>query len=425
MESVMPHPRLLAALAGSFLLTTISAPPAAHGQAAGASLFSPGVESHPAVARALSVLERDFDRLLREWIHITQIPAPSGFEQERARYFREQLEREGLEVSIDSIGNVIARRPGSGGGPTIVYAAHMDTVHPLEVDVTVRIDGDTLRAPGVSDNSDEVASILALVRAMNEANVRTRGDLVFIGTVQEEVGLVGMRYWLENNPEPDMVVALDSGLGSVFYGAMGIYWTRFVFSGDGAHTLSSAGRPHPARALSRAILSIYDIEIPEGQGGAIFNVGILDGGEIYNAIPRQVSFTLDLRSVNPVLLDMLDRQIDEIVRREAEREGVRLTREETSRTPAGGTEDALAERRRHPLIETALEVHRHLGMDPQAVAAGATDANAAVARGIPAIAIGTGRGGGAHTLDEWAHVPSIRTGMRMLMLLTASLAGVE
>jgi tripeptide aminopeptidase len=78
----------------------------------------------------------------------------------------------------------------------------------------------------VSDNSDELAAMLALVRAMNEANLRTRGDLVFIGTVQEEVGLVGMSYWLDDNPPPDMLIALDSGGGSVFYGAMGIYWTR-------------------------------------------------------------------------------------------------------------------------------------------------------------------------------------------------------
>jgi tripeptide aminopeptidase len=411
-------------LSGLALAALVGAHPAP-AQQANASRFAPALESHPAVSRALAALERDFPRQVEEWIRITEIPAPSGHEQRRAEYMRQQLESEGLEVAIDSIGNVVARRPGTGGGPTLVFAAHMDTVHPLETDVTVRIDGDTLRAPGVSDNSDELASILALVRAMNEANLRTRGDLVFIGTAQEETGLLGMRYWLDNNPAPDMLIALDSGLGSVAYGALGIYWSRYVFTGEGAHTLASAGRPHPARALSRAILSIYEIDVPAGPDGAVLNVGILEGGEIYNAIPRQVSFTMDLRSVDPSLIDRLDGEIDERVRRAAEEEGVEWRKEETSRSPAGGTEAALADRRRHPLVETALDVHRHLGVEAQAVASGATDANVAVVRGIPAIAIGTTRGGGAHTLGEWAHVPSARTGMRMLLLLTASLAGVE
>jgi di/tripeptidase len=77
------------------------------------------------------------------------------------------------------------------------------------------------------------------------------------------------------------------------------------------------------------------------------------------------------------------------------------------------------------VVETTLHVHQHLGLEARAVASGATDANVAVARGIPAIATGTGRGGNAHTLAEWAYVPIQRTGMGMLLLLTASLAGVE
>lgn len=399
--------------------------PAAAQDVPSGSLFNPDLASHPGVVQALEILERDFERQVEEWIHLTQIPSPSGHEQERAAYLREQFEALGLEVTIDSIGNVTARRPGTGGGPTIVYAAHMDTVFPLGTDITVRIDGDTLRAPGISDDTNELAAMLALARAMDEAGLETRGDILFVGTVQEEVGLVGMRYWLDNNPEPDMLIALDSGLGGVSYGALGIYWTRYLFQGEAAHTLSSTGRPHPARALSRAILSLYEMELPTGSDGAVMNVGMLDGGEIYNAIPAQVSFTLDLRSVDPELLDRLNEEVEARVAAAAQAEGVQWAMEETNRTPAGGTEADLADRRTHPVVETTLHVHQHLGLEARAVASGATDANVAVARGIPAIATGTGRGGNAHTLAEWAYVPTQRTGMRMLLLLTASLAGVE
>jgi hypothetical protein len=186
---------------------------------------------------------------VEEWIRITEIPAPSGMERDRALYLKEVLEAEGVPVSIDEFGNVVATLAGTGGGPTIVIAAHMDTVHPLEVDVTVTRDGDVLRAPGVFDNSASVANMLAVIRAWKRAGIQTRGDVIFIGTVEEEVGLVGMTKWLEANPGvADMVVALDGGLGSVSYGALWFSGRRYIFRADGAHTLQSRGRPHPAVA---------------------------------------------------------------------------------------------------------------------------------------------------------------------------------
>ncbi|MBA2245858.1 MAG: M20/M25/M40 family metallo-hydrolase, partial [Gemmatimonadetes bacterium] len=255
---------------------------------------------------------------------------------------------------------------------------------------------------------------------------RTRGDLIFIGTAQEELGLIGMDYWLEQNPRAaDMLIALDGGLPNVNYGALGIYWTRYFFRGEGSHTNSSAGKPHPARALSNAILSIYQIRIPEGQGGAVYNVGMLDGGKIFNAIPEEVSFTMDLRSVNPMLLDSLHAEIESRVTQAAEAEGVQWAKEEVTRNRAGGTEAMLADRRRHPLVQTALDVHRHLGIESRALATGSTDANAAVVRGIPAISVGRGEGGEQHTLSEWANAPSALPATRMVLLLAVSLAGLR
>jgi tripeptide aminopeptidase len=390
------------------------------------SHFSPGLARRPAVREALARLEAGFPGQVEEWIRITEIPGQSRHEQARAAYVKAELEKEGLEVTIDSIGNVVARRPGTGGGPTVVFAAHLDTVHPLDTDVKVRRDGDVLRAPGIFDNSASVANMLAVVRALNAAKVRTRGDLVFVGTVQEELGLRGMDYWLEKNPGvADVLVALDGGLPNVSYGALGIYWTRYLFRGEGSHTNTSAGKPHPARALAEAIRSIYEIRVPEGRGGAVYNVGILDGGKVINAIPEEVSFTMDLRSVNPVLLDSLDAEITSRVGRAAEAEKVRWEREVVQRNAAGGTEEQLRDRRAHPLVQTALDIHRFLGVESRAVASGSTDANAAVVRGIPAVSVGRGEGGNQHTLSEWANVPSALTATRMALLLGVSMAGVR
>ncbi len=387
--------------------------------------FSPAIASDVAVREAVKWLEDHFGEHVAEWIRITEIPAPSRQEAARAAYVRAQLEAEGLRVTVDSIGNVIARRPGTGGGESIVFAAHLDTVHPEDTDVTVKREGNVLRAPGVFDNSASVANMLAVVRALNRAGIRTKGDLVFIGTVQEELGLHGMDWWLERNPgAADVLIALDGGLPAVSYGALGIYWSRYSFHAAGSHTNSSAGKPHPARALADAVASIYRIDIPEGMGGAVYNVGMLSGGKVFNAIPQDVAFTMDLRSVNPVLLDDLDAQIDSAVARAARAHGVEWRKEQVTRNRAGGTEDMLRDRRAHPLIQTALDVHEHFGVRSRAVASGSTDANAGVVRGIPSISIGRTTGGDQHTLSEWANVDEALPAAKIALLIGILMAGI-
>ncbi len=118
--------------------------------------------------------------------------------------------------------------------------------------------------------------------------------MYFIGTVQEELGLKGMIHWLDENPGvADMLVGMDGGLGPVSYGALGIYWSEMHFHGEGAHTLSSRGKPHPARAAADCITGIYEIPLPPpGPASAVYNVGKIQGGLVVNAIPQDVRLTV-------------------------------------------------------------------------------------------------------------------------------------
>jgi acetylornithine deacetylase/succinyl-diaminopimelate desuccinylase-like protein len=161
----------------------------------------------------------------------------------------------------------------------------------------------------------------------------------------------------------------------------------------------------------------------------VYNVGKLHGGHVVNAIPQDVSFTVDLRTVDPKLLARLDAEILEKCEEAARAEQVEFERRFIDRSEAGGTPDQLADRRAHPIVQTAVDILEHLDVelpeDRKAVASGSTDANEGVLRGIPSIAVGRGRGGKQHTLSEWANIASARIATHQIVLLVAALAELD
>jgi acetylornithine deacetylase/succinyl-diaminopimelate desuccinylase-like protein len=286
---------------GILMLATLMqvAPPP---QSTAPPVFTRAMAERADVKTALGYIDANFDKQVAEWITLTEIPALSTHEEKRAAYVMAELAKiPGLEVSKDEIGNITAIRRGAGGGPTLVMAAHMDTVHPMDADLKVkRLPDGTLHAPGIFDNTASVANALQTLRAMNAAKIRTKGDIYYVFTVQEELGLKGMYYWFDHHPNlATLIVASDGGLPDVNYGALGIYWSKMKFTAPGAHTLNSRNRPHPARAAAKCITDIYSVELPPANAPvpAIYNVGMMGGGTVVNAIAPENWFTVDLRTI--------------------------------------------------------------------------------------------------------------------------------
>jgi tripeptide aminopeptidase len=112
-------------------------------------------------------------------------------------------------------------------------------------------------------------AVLEMFRALNSGGVQTKGDLVFLASVQEEIGLLGAKHWLETSGyKPDMFIGVDVGANQVWYGALRISQYKFYYNSDGAHTMESRGGPNPAKAVAKAIAAVYDIPLPPGWSGA-------------------------------------------------------------------------------------------------------------------------------------------------------------
>ncbi len=89
-------------------------------------------------------------------------------------------------MRIDEAGNVLGDRPAPQPHPHLVIAAHLDTVFPEGTDVHVKRNGNVLTAPGIGDDGRGLAAMLALITAMQQAKVETRGSLTFVADVGEE-----------------------------------------------------------------------------------------------------------------------------------------------------------------------------------------------------------------------------------------------
>ncbi len=400
--------------------------------AAQTSWFEPALLERPDVKRAMQSVDDRAAAIVDEWIRLVEIPAPSRKEQARAQYIKGEMEKIGLaDIRVDDMSNVSGVRKGTGGGPTVVFAAHLDTVFPEGTDLKVKREGDILRAPGIGDDTSNLMAVLEMFRALNRGDVRTKGDLVFLASVQEEVGLLGAKHWLDaSGYKPDMFVAVDLSSNEVWYGALRITQFKFFYTSPGAHTMESRGGPSPAKAVAKAIDAVYAIPLPPIAEGLdtfklpVANVGMLGGGTVFNAVPRETWFTVDLRSLDTATQQRLEQAVEAAARRAGDEEHVGFRMEKTTLVDYSNARSK-AERLNHPVVQTAVAVSNHFrkpGSPPIVPAdVGSTDANNAVAMGIPAVAVGAVMEHMPHRLEENAEAGSIIPGVKSLIALAVAL----
>ena len=374
------------------------------------------------VKAADDYISRNRESILREWVAITEINAPSGQEQQRAKYVESLLRKYHLgDIHYDSTGNLIAVRKGAGGGPVIVFDAHLDTVFQPGLQIKAIIRDGKIYAPGIGDDTRNIEALLATIRALNEAKIKTKGDLVFVFTVQEETTMNGARAFVaENKGKIDQYVALDGGYEGFTYAGIGINWYRHHFIGPGGHTRSQTPPYSASLPLARAIDRIYQLRIPSKPSSNL-NIGMLGGSEVVNAKASDAWFTVDLRSTSNEVMADLEKQIRTILNEEAARVGMRVKTDIIGASPAA----FIPGHRESYLVRISEAVHRVMGFDPPIGNAGSNNSSAALREGISSISTGAGPCEGAHSLAENCEIEPLYKGIRKVLLLEAALAGVE
>jgi acetylornithine deacetylase/succinyl-diaminopimelate desuccinylase-like protein len=276
----------------------------------------------------------DRDRLVETASRLVGVPSFTGDEEAAARLMVELYESIGLQVQWQQVedgrANALGVWPGAGGGKSLMFNGHLDTSYsgrePWLRDVpgfqpqAFEQDG-RLYGLGISNMKGAVACYVEAVRALQDAGVRLRGDVLIAAVCGEiektqqgdEQGAqyrgyaAGTRYLVSHGGVADMCLLGEPTEGKVVLGHFGALWLRIRVHGDFIHTAFSEGRRDRNSILrAREVLDAVLEWIPSWEDDpanayrgakAIVNVGAVEGGFGWRAsrTPHHTDLFLDVR----------------------------------------------------------------------------------------------------------------------------------
>jgi len=383
------------------------------------------------VRTALEWFAQNLTWIDAQQIRLTEIPAPSFEEEDRATAVKELFVGEGLTIHTDKIGNVIGELRGSNEREIVLITAHLDTVFPSGTTIEVQREGERLVAPGISDNGTGLAGLIAIARAMHAAKITPQRTILFAANVGEEGegNLRGMRALIDAyHTKVRAVIVLDgSGTDHVTTKALASKRLEAVISGPGGHSWSDFGLPNPINALIRGSLRFINTKVPASPR-TTFNLGQVEGGTSVNSIPFEAKLKVDLRSESDDEITRLESAF-----RECMATGVRDEMENARDRTKGKLEwkvNVIGSRPGGALapdsaLLASLRAADDLTGNQSRIERSSTDANIPLSMGIDAISIGAGgNGGGAHSLQEWYEPAGRENGLKRVLLTLLGVAGV-
>ena len=348
-----------------------------------------------------------FASLRENVLALASIPAPTFAEGRRLDWLEAQLSMRPGSYERDRVGNLVWRL-GSGRLRVLVLA-HVDTVFSEDVPHVFRQEGARIIGPGIGDNAAAVAVCVQVAGEL--ATEDGHASLAVAFTVGEEGlgNLHGAREACERL-RPEVVVAVEGhGLGHVLVDAIGSIRARIRVSGTGGHSWADRGRPSAVHALVEICTTLIGLGTPETP----VNIGTISGGQSVNTIAADSECVVEMRALDEASLTEFSEVLDSLVAPA----GLTRTIEFVGNRPAGRLD------REHPLLAAVRAARAEIGL-PDVLGAGSTDANAALAYGIPALTLGVAHGGNMHTLEEWIDSQSLAIGaeqvLRVLRFLVAA-----
>jgi acetylornithine deacetylase/succinyl-diaminopimelate desuccinylase-like protein len=370
----------------------------------------------------------DRDRLVETASRMIGVHSFTGDEEGMARLMVELYEAMGLHVQWQQVeegrANALGTWPGAGGGKSLMFNGHMDTSYsgrepwlrhvPGFQPAAFQQDG-RLYGLGISNMKGALACYVEAVRALQDAGVRLRGDLL-IAAVCGEIEktqyrdatggefrgyAAGTRYLVSHGGVAAMCLLGEPTEGKVVLGHFGALWLRIRVQANFIHTAFSEGkrgqnsilRMHEVTSAILDWIPTWEDDPANAYRGAkaIVNVGAIEGGFGWRVsrTPHNTDLFLDVRVPPTKEMAVARREVLEMVRGLAERfPDYGIEGEVYVTAPGAEIEEG------HELVQAIDAAHAEVfGETPgRDVTRWFSDASALTRYGVPTVNYGTSTG---------------------------------
>lgn len=351
-------------------------------------------------------------RLVRiDSVNPSLVPGAEG-EAALAHFVAGFLENREVEVELrDAVPgrpNVIARIPGTGGGPSILLCCHLDTVsvEGMTEPFSGAVQGHRLLGRGAQDVKGGLAAMLAA--AVTLVQSPGRGDVIVAGVADEEAYSAGTEALLDWGIRADMAVVFEPSELDVVVAHKGFAWLHVVTRGVAAHGSRPAEGVDAIAHMGRVLAGIesHGSELSKTAahrllGNASIHASLIRGGRELSTYPDRCELDVERRTLPGETRHSVLREMEGMLKILARDPRFDANLEMTLFRPAFEISEE------HPLPRTlAAAVERTLGRGRLVGMTGWTDSALLAQAGIPSVVFGPG-GSGLHGLEEWGDIEQI------------------
>lgn len=340
-----------------------------------------------------------------------RIPAPSLHEERRAEFVKSWLNVQGAKnVYVDEALNVVLPLGVTEHNPVAVIMAHTDIVFPDTEDFVIREEGGRMYAPGIGDDTANlVALMMAAKYAIHCGKKPEIGVLIVANAGEEGLGnLKGSKRIMEDYSERVReLISIDGDMKHVVNKAVGSVRMKITVRAEGGHSYGAYGNTNAIVHMARVIQKLYE-KTPPTKAKTTYNVGVIEGGTTVNTICDRCSILYEYRSEDRECLQEMSEFFDQTIQ-SLKQEGLDISVEVLGVRPCTGDVD---ENALEDLSSRMAGILKHWTGEEIAFTSGSTDANSALAIGVPAVTIGAVEGGKEHTREEWINIASLTTGLK-------------